>query len=84
MFRGIIEGWANLLKDKFNLLDPEIKKVSVQRLMICNLCKLRTGDFCNPTKSDINIKTKKLTFGCGCVLTAKTTVIDAYCPLNKW
>ena len=80
----IINGWANLLKDKLGLLDPKFKEVAELRLMNCHKCHIRDGLICSPNRKGINIVTGKLTKGCGCVITAKVMAEDSFCPLLKW
>ena len=71
------------------------KNVSKPRLEICKKCQLyketALGPVCN-SKLCVNQETgeiskKKLDgfiCGCGCRLNAKTTLMNASCPLNKW
>lgn len=70
------------------------KDISSQRLKICHSCPLyspKLGGTCNsklwlnPLTGDISVKQKDgYKKGCGCRLLAKTKVITAHCPLNKW
>ena len=46
--REIIEGWANVIKDQFDAVDPVTKAVSKKRLMECNPCPLRQSNTCSP------------------------------------
>ena len=62
----ILEGWGNKVKDKLNLLDEHTKKISQQRLLICDGCSLRVENSCSPLHFDYHIKTGELTRGCGC------------------
>ena len=66
-------GWANYLKDEFNVLDDETKELSTKRLLICNRCDLRTGNVCDRSKG-----------GCGCPITQKSFSSTSSCPLKKW
>lgn len=80
----ILEGWANLIKDTFNGLDGQTKKVSEYRLNICNECDIRTGNICNPSKIGKHIKSGVLMRGCGCNIAAKSMSKRSKCPLGKW
>ena len=80
----ILDGWANLVKDRFNRLDKETKELSEERLNICDSCDIRLGSVCNPSKYGVNIQTGKLSRGCGCNIAAKTMVSASRCPLGKW
>ena len=82
--KDILNGWANLIKDTFNGLDPETKKLSEERLNICHSCDIRLGSICDPRKMGIHIKTGHLTRGCGCNIAAKTMNKNSKCPLGKW
>ena len=80
---NILQGWANSVKDKFDILEPEIKQKGEKRLLICNVCIMRTGNTCDP-KKEIKHKTKdKMVKGCGCNLSAKA-LSDSDCPAGKW
>lgn len=80
----IISGWANLIKDKINTLDPNIKRMAENRLLICNMCHMRVGNACSTKKIGINEITKLETKGCGCNISAKTLSPESKCPLSKW
>lgn len=80
----ILEGWGNLAKDKLNLLDEKTKKISQNRLLICNDCNLRVSNSCSPLHFGNHIKTGELKRGCGCNLSAKTLSLESECPLGKW
>lgn len=82
--KNILNGWANLIKDIFNELEPDIKKISEERLNICNSCDIRLGSICDPRKMGIHIETAKLSRGCGCNIAAKTMSMRSQCPLGKW
>lgn len=82
--KNILNGWANLIKDRFNTLDPDLKKISEERLNICDSCDIRLGSICDPRKMGIHIKTGKLSRGCGCNLPAKSMSPRVNCPLGKW
>ena len=90
----ILEGWGNNLKDKLNLLEPELKSKGKKRLLICNSCELRVNNTCDKNKkgfAEIDFiynnqkrEKNKLYNGCGCNLSAKTVCNDCKCPLGKW
>jgi hypothetical protein len=80
----IITGWANVVKDKFNILDPATKNMAADRMQLCNMCYLRTGNTCDPSKGGMNLKTGKIEKGCGCNIAAKTLSPQSKCPLAKW
>ena len=80
----IITGWANVVKDKFNILDPETKDMAADRMQLCNMCYLRTGNTCDPKKGGMNLKTGQIEKGCGCNIAAKTLSPQSKCPLAKW
>ena len=68
----IFTGWANVIKDKFNLLDDKTKALAELRMKVCNDCSLRIGGTCSPKKTGIHTKTGVKTNRCGCGLAAKT------------
>jgi len=80
----ILDGWANLIKDRFGNLSEDLKKISQERLNICDSCDIRLGSICNPSMTGVNIQTGKLQRGCGCNIAAKTMSTNAKCPLGKW
>lgn len=80
----IIEGWANVVKDKFNVLDPETKDMAALRMGNCDVCYIRTNNTCDPKKSGMNLATGKIEKGCGCNIAAKTMSPHSKCPLGKW
>ena len=83
-FKDILQGWANLTLDQIGALDPLMKKKAEERLLLCNVCAIRTGKFCDPQKSGISPKTQKIAAGCGCVIPAKAMAPESECPLDKW
>lgn len=83
-FSDILEGWANVVKDRFGALDPHTKQLSAKRLVLCNSCDIRTGNTCDPRKSGEHVVTKELRKGCGCNISAKTLSTNSKCPLGKW
>ena len=44
--REIIEGWANVVKDQFDAVDPQTKELSKKRLLSCDICNIRQGNNC--------------------------------------
>ena len=44
----IIEGWANVMKDQFNAVEPGTKMLSKTRLLECDECEIRQGNSCSP------------------------------------
>ena len=80
----IVEGWANVVKDQFNAVDPVTKAVSKKRLLECNDCDIRVGNTCSPQKWGTNIITEQRVNGCGCNIAAKTLSPSSQCPLGKW
>ena len=80
----IINGWANVVKDRIGTLDPKLKLMAANRLLICNSCDMRVNNTCSTKKVGINIITKKEKNGCGCNISAKTLSPDSKCPLSKW
>ena len=67
----IKEGWTNLVKDKFDVLSPEMKDLAVNRYNICNNCKFR-----NKKLNICNI--------CKCYLPAKVLSLNSFCPKQEW
>jgi hypothetical protein len=82
--KPILEGWANVIKDRFNALDPEIKELSEERLLQCQTCTLRANNTCSTQMAGAHVKTGELTRGCGCNIAAKSLVAEPACPLGKW
>lgn len=80
----IIEGWANVVKDQFDAVDPVTKAVSKKRLLECNVCDIRSGNVCSPSKWGIHVITEERKNGCGCNIAAKTLSPSSQCPLGKW
>jgi protein-arginine kinase activator protein McsA len=70
------EKWIKNIKNSpIAFLDPSTnyatKEEQISRLNICNSCEF----FFKPIK-----QCKK----CGCVMSAKTTLKNAFCPIGKW
>jgi len=80
----IVEGWANVVKDQFNAVDPVTKSISEKRLLECNSCSIRNGNRCDPNQQIKNIITEKMVNGCGCNIAAKTLSPSSKCPAGKW
>lgn len=84
IIKDILQGWGNLVKDQFNLLDEETKELSELRLYNCHFCHLRDGNMCSPNKKGEHIYSGQIVSGCGCNIAAKSLAPDARCPLGKW
>ena len=82
--REIIEGWANVVKDQFNAVDPVTKAISKKRLELCDPCGLRQGNTCSPQIYGYHVITEERKNGCGCNIAAKTLSPSSQCPLGKW
>ena len=80
----ILTGWGNLVKSHFVDLDPQLKIISSNRLIICNSCHMRSGGTCDPRKKGIHAVTGEEKTGCGCRLAAKALSPGSECPLGKW
>jgi len=80
----ILTGWGNLIKSHFVALEPELKSLSENRLIVCNGCSMRAGGTCDPTKKGKHVVTGELRSGCGCRLAAKALSPGSSCPLGKW
>jgi len=80
----IIEGWANVVKDQFDAVNPFTKAVSKKRLLECNSCSLRQLNTCSPLLYGNHIITGERKNGCGCNIAAKTLSPSSQCPLGKW
>jgi len=83
-FKEILEGWANVIKDNFNAVDPQTKELSKKRLIHCDSCSLRQGNICSPHIFGYHIETDERYSGCGCNISAKTLSRSSKCPLGKW
>ncbi len=80
----IIEGWANVIKDQFDAVDPVTKAISKKRLQECDDCSLRQGNTCSPQIYGYHVITNERKNGCGCNISAKTLSPQSQCPLGKW
>ena len=80
----ILSGWANVIIDKFNALDPSIKLQAEERFVLCNACHMREGNVCSTNKIGMHIETLEEKSGCGCFLSAKVLSPESECPLGLW
>lgn len=71
--KEIFYGWANDFLDSFNLMDKKSKQISIDRLLICDKCNIRTGKICDKNKG-----------GCGCPIYKKTKSMISNCIKNLW
>ena len=87
MISQIIEGTVNNITNR----KPDLYR---ERIQICRSCKLITtsvfGEICNnklwlnpETDETSNFYKDGYKKGCGCVLSSKTRVKEAHCPLKK-
>ena len=84
LLKEILDGWGNLVKQKFGLVDAQTEEIAKLRLLVCDTCDLRLGQICNPAKTGLDVLTNETKSGCGCVIPAKVLSLDSSCPLNKW
>jgi|TARA_B110000977_G_C10923609_1_gene434140 hypothetical protein len=82
--REIIEGWANVVKDQFDAVDPQTKELSKKRLLSCDICNIRQGNNCSPYIFGYHEVTGHRVSGCGCNISAKSLSRNSECPLGKW
>lgn len=80
----ILDGWGNLVKNTFGILDEQTKKIAEQRLLHCDVCHIRTVNTCDPNKAIEHVQTKEWVRGCGCNISAKTLSRKSKCPAGKW
>jgi hypothetical protein len=83
-FKLIIEGWANYLRDRFDLLEESTKILAHSRIEICDTCEVREGRSCSPSKTTKHVITEELVRGCGCNIAAKAMAQESKCPAGKW
>ena len=81
--REIIEGWANVVKDQFDAVDPQTKELSKKRLLSCDICNIRQGNNCSPHIFGYHEVTGYRVSGCGCNISAKSLSRNSECPLGK-
>ena len=67
--RNIAEGYLNLIKKGFRVTNKDVEDLSRWRTNICKECENKENVIC------------KL---CGCILAAKTRVLEEKCPIDKW
>ncbi len=82
--KGILKGWANVVKDEFGLLSPELQQLSETRLKICDNCTVRDNNSCSRRRQTTHVDTGEMVYGCGCNIAAKTTLPEKECPAGKW
>ena len=85
---------GKIIKGHVNELLGLNKNLQEERLKICRKCPIysfRFGGLCNrdlwfnPATNEVDAEPKKgYVNGCGCRLLAKTSLLDATCPANKW
>lgn len=85
---------GNIIQGHLNEVLGLNKDIGEERMKICLSCPLyvkRLGGICNsklwlnPITNEISTEQKDgFKKGCGCRLSAKVTVPQAKCPLNKW
>jgi len=80
----ILDGWGNLIKSNFGLLDEQTRKLAESRLVKCHSCSMRSSNTCDPNKFGIHEVTNKIVSGCGCNIAAKTLSRSSQCPMGKW
>lgn len=83
-----------IVKGHINELLNIGQDISENRLKICRKCPLYLKEwggrcnpklYLNPDTGDVSEYKKDNYFrGCGCRLLAKTTLVNASCPCNKW
>lgn len=85
---------GNIVKGHINEVLGLNKDISNGRLHICYKCPLylnKYGGVCN-NRLWLNIETGDVSIvkkpgyknGCGCRLNAKTSILNAECPIGKW
>lgn len=73
---SITEGYINLIKSGIGIADINIEKLATKRKMLCSICPN------NSTQKIVSLISHcKI---CGCLLEAKTRVVEEKCPDNKW
>tara|TARA_B100001057_G_C22685725_1_gene885632 strand:+ start:235 stop:495 length:261 start_codon:yes stop_codon:yes gene_type:complete len=82
--KEILEGWGNVIKDQFGMVDPSTKMLSKSRLFECEPCPIRQGNTCSPQIYGYHVVTEERVNGCGCNIAAKTLSLSSRCPLGKW
>ena len=80
----ILDGWGNVIKSNFGILDEQTRELSERRLLHCNVCSIRSGNTCDPNKMILHEHTMQIVRGCGCNIAAKTLSRKSHCPAGKW
>lgn len=85
---------GNIVNGHINSLLGLNKDISEERMKICKKCPIyssKFGGLCNsklyidPNTNDVSIIAKDgYVKGCGCKLSAKTTLLNAKCIIGKW
>lgn len=73
-YRSVVNKIRNIIIGNINHLLGKNKEISNPRMEICNRCDHAREIF----------KFGKICDQCGCLLSAKTTVENEHCKLNKW
>lgn len=75
-FKNISQGFINLVKSELGIANPDIEKLAIERLNICNTCSFRSNfpDIINRLSSCKS---------CGCNLVSKVRS-KSKCPKEKW
>lgn len=71
--KEILDGWAYDFLDTLKICPPHIKKMSLDRLLICKKCDILDGKVCSRERG-----------GCGCPISKKIISPSTKCPINKW
>ena len=91
-------GWSNLGLQYLNMIDPKLKEMGEDRMLICDSCTVRTDNTCDSSKTGkaikdftyINVTGEEKRIkgqeykGCSCPLGPKTLSPKSQCPLSKW
>lgn len=80
----ILDGWANVIKSNFGILDEQTRQLSERRLLHCHSCYMRSSNICDPNKVIKHVRTEQIVRGCGCNIAAKTLSRKSECPAGKW
>lgn len=79
----ILEGHANKALGKVGLLPEDTLKLSEIRFAHCLFCHL-TPRPAPGVGNGPGMREEKYCNACGCDMEAKTKVIDAKCPIERW
>lgn len=80
----ILDGWGNLIKNTFGMLDDQTRQIAENRLQYCDNCTIRSFNTCDPNKAIVHVTTGEWVRGCGCNISAKTLSRKSKCPAGKW